>query len=77
MIWYEIVEGNNANDYDDAGDYGSMAKALRVAKKSKWPYVRVDKYEGEWSKEAGYDGDYVETIYEKGRGIPSTVRGIV
>ena len=65
MIWYEMVEGEHGNDYENVGDYRSLAKALKIAKKSKQPYVRVDKFVGEWSKDGGYDGDYFDTVYEK------------
>jgi len=61
MIWYEIVEGKHGNDYDNAGDYTSLSKALSYAKKSKYPYVRVDKFDGEEM----YDGDYLDTVFEK------------
>lgn len=67
MIWYEIVEGNHVNDYDNAGDFLSLTKALRIARKSKWPYVRVDKFEGDFR---GRDGDYVDTVFE--RQLPKT-----
>lgn len=63
MIWYEIVNGKHVNDYDNWGDYLSLEKALRIAKKLPDSYVRVDKFEGDFK---GRDGDYVDTIYEKG-----------
>lgn len=62
QIWYEIVEGKHNNDYDNVGDFLSLPKALRIAKKSKCPYVRVDKYAGDFR---GRDGDYVDTVYER------------
>ena len=70
MIWFEIVEGKNVNDYDNAGDFKSLPKALAYAKKSKHPYVRIDKFEGDEM----FDGDYVDTVFEKGLNIPATAR---
>lgn len=69
--WYEIVCGENGNKYDNDGDFLSLGKALARAKKIKFPYVRVDKFEGD---AAHKDGDYVATVYEKGASIPKTVR---
>jgi len=62
MIWYEIVNGKNVNDYDNYGDYLSKDKALRIAKALPDDYVRVDSYEGDFK---GRDGDYTNTIYER------------
>lgn len=71
MIWFEIVAGNNGNDYEEEfQDFTSLRKALAYAKKLKNPYVRVDKFEG---YEIG-DGDYIDTVYEKGANIPQTKR---
>lgn len=61
MIWFEVVEGKHSNDYDSAGDFKTLSKAMACAKKSKWPYVRVDKFDGDEM----FDGDYVDTVYEK------------
>jgi hypothetical protein len=62
QIWYEIVEGKHVNDYDNVGDFLSLSKALRIAKKSSEPYVRIDKFVGDFK---GRDGDYVDTVYER------------
>lgn len=67
MVWYEIVAGKYGNDYDNYGNnYRSLDKALRVAKQlEEYAYVRVDKHEGDYSKLGGYDGDYIDTVFEK------------
>ena len=57
--WYVLVEGKNQNDYEDE-IVPSLNAALKRAKKSASPYVRVDKWTGE-----DFDGDYTATVYEK------------
>ena len=67
MIWYEVLEGKHGNDYEQLEkEFIKESSALKYANQSKYPYVRIDKFQGSYSKLGGYDGDYVDSIYEKG-----------
>lgn len=66
QVWYVVIEGKHKNDYEEIGEFLSKEKALRLAKKSKCAYVRVDAWQGNFKDR---DGDYVDTIYIQEFGV--------
>jgi len=64
MKRYQVHYGPSINDYETS-EWFTKSNAMRYARALNDPYVRVDEWEVEKVGPGEYDGDYVNTIYEK------------